>query len=335
MDLVASALALRVMPLSFKMFSRPPAEPSWTGLMTGSIADRARDPQQGVAIVGAGRMGCAIGGELARRGLHVTMFDETDFTRARAKHNIQAALLDLVTRGLLPSVDDCKDIMNRVRVKDTLEETIAGAVVIFEAVIDDLELKRVLFQRMVDAGSTAILTTNSIRFSAREVMEGTKLTNVWGCRFFMPGWFIDDVEVDTGGQPDDQISPTLASLGFQVCYFVTDRRRLSGGELQKYDADQRRAVADEKRAREFAERERENHGQERAGGGEGDATAEARAEAVLGEPCAVCLDAPRSALFKPCGHISTCMECADKLQQPRQCVTCRQHVQEVLPWRDL
>ena len=55
---------------------------------------RVLDPSQSVRItvIGAGRMGVAIGGELARRGAYVTFFDRTDFNRLRAMVALEAVL---------------------------------------------------------------------------------------------------------------------------------------------------------------------------------------------------------------------------------------------------
>ena len=77
----------------------------------------------------------------------------------------------------------------------------ARAAIVFEAVIDDLALKRDLFQKMgaALASASAVLTTNSINLDVLDISRGTNL-EVWGCRFLHPVWFIDDVEVATGGR---------------------------------------------------------------------------------------------------------------------------------------
>ena len=51
------------------------------------------------------------------------------------------------------------------------------------------------------------------------------------------------------------------------------------------------------------------------------------------EPCAVCLDEPRSALLVPCGHMAMCTECSMRvLRGPRPiCVVCRQPIEKAPP----
>ena len=59
---------------------------------------------------------------------------------------------------------------------------------------------------------------------------------------------------------------------------------------------------------------------------------EAGEEGEEKEPCAVCLDEPRSALLVPCGHLAMCTECSMRvLRGPRPiCVVCRQPIEKVL-----
>jgi len=50
------------------------------------------------------------------------------------------------------------------------------------------------------------------------------------------------------------------------------------------------------------------------------------------EPCAVCLEEPRSALLVPCGHMAMCTDCADKVLHGTRpiCVVCRQPIEKIL-----
>ena len=54
------------------------------------------------------------------------------------------------------------------------------------------------------------------------------------------------------------------------------------------------------------------------------------------EPCAICMERPRDALLRPCGHAATCMQCAKNLlykhcRDAPQCVVCRTPVEDLLP----
>lgn len=49
------------------------------------------------------------------------------------------------------------------------------------------------------------------------------------------------------------------------------------------------------------------------------------------EACILCCIAPKNTLLAPCGHVSTCFKCAEKLQvlSTRECPICRSHIQAV------
>ena len=278
-------------------------------------------------------MGCAIAGELARRGCHVTMYDETDFTRTRAKHIVQASLLEHVQSGLLVDDAECRHIMSRVKVADTLATAVATVAIVFEAVIDDVSLKQELFREMVAAGTKAVLTTNTITLNVHELVKGTGLV-VCGCRFLAPVWFIHAVEVTRPHDPQaaDSLVATLSELGFQVSYYTRNSglSRLSTQDAERWAREQREHVASERSQLERTARERESLGQEAPADGSDVAAAASTAPAV----CSVCLDAQRDALLTPCGHMTTCVACAQRLRPP-VCVACRKPIEQILRWRDL
>ena len=244
------------------------------------------------------------------------MYDHTDFTRNRALQTLQASLVDHVNNGLLLQ-EDIPAIMARIKVAPTLGEAVSEAAVVFEAVLDELVLKRELFQTMRGISDTALLTSNTIGLEVADISRGASGARVWGCRFLHPVWFVDDVEV-TVGEPTNALSPTLRSLGLKPFYYAPGghRRKLDDADLQRYISAQRDAVSAQRLQKPVAKRP--------------DPSSRSQG-APAAEPCVVCLDAPRAALLVPCGHANTCMDCTMKLQ-PRICVECRQPIEKVLPW---
>ena len=79
------------------------------------------------SVIGCGRMGCAIAGELARRGCVVTLFDATEYTRQRAIQTLRAFLLDHVRCDLLLH-EDVQEIISRCRLVHTIEEAVCSDV---------------------------------------------------------------------------------------------------------------------------------------------------------------------------------------------------------------
>ena len=324
------------MGLTFRFLGKPSSpsarnQPFSAPSRVQPIAERAKDPAQGVLVVGCGRMGCAIAGELARRGCFVTMYDETEFKGQNAKHNLQATLLDHVKQGQMVSTEECSSLMSRIKVAETLEAAAASSAVVFEAIVDDLQMKRRIFRKILLSGSTAIVTTNTINLALDAINapfnDGTEL-QVWGCRFLLPVWFIDDVEVNADAKPAANLKAFLSTLNFKMHRFNGTRMRLKPEAHQRYAGERHAAVMRGRHSEDHVDRMRENMGQERPDGAENSDIIDAT------QTCAVCLDAPCSALIKPCGHTSTCMDCARALQPPL-CVTCRSPIQNIIPWRDL
>ena len=317
-----------------------------------------------VAVVGCGRMGCAIAGELARRGASVTMYDHTEFTRTRALQTLQASIAAHIGDGLLLRAD-APLIMERVRVADTLEESVRLADIVIEAVIDELVLKQELFRSIGAAapGST-LLTSNTISLTVSDIAKGAGV-RVWGCRFLHPVWFVDEIEVTrpagyaagaaswsftnrsrsdvlsiaTCNASNDALSPALCALGFVPHYYVAgrSRRRLDEQRAAEYVAAQRAAVDLQQRADPDADPPPEmmnalmriSRGKH-ASGADGAGNASASSPARELERCAVCLEEPQGALLVPCGHTSTCVPCARALR-PRICVECRRPIETILP----
>ena len=90
--------------------------------------------------MGCGKHGVSIAGELARRGCYVLMCDASEFNTTRAKHDLQAALLQHLQAGLMVSQKALSDIMSHVTIAESIEDAIANAALVFEAVIDDLPI---------------------------------------------------------------------------------------------------------------------------------------------------------------------------------------------------
>ena len=246
------------------------------------------------------------------------MYDHTDFTRQRAEQTVQASLTDHVQNGLLLDAD-VPIILGRVKVAPSLAKAVEHAAVVFEAVLDDLALKRELFESMAAASKTALLTTNTISLSIDDIAQG-KQFSVWGCRFLHPVWFISEVEVTAApgaAADDDRLASLLKSIGITPSFYtVGNRRKLMQTRVDSY-FEQQRADAAERLKRHPAQPTREER--------------QPRGERPEAELCVVCLDQPRSALLVPCGHTTTCKDCALKLS-PSICVECRQPIEKILPW---
>ena len=311
-----------------------------------------------VAVVGCGRGGCAIAGEFVRRGCSVLLYDNTEYTRARAFQTLRASLYDHVASGYLlkPDVDE---LIGRITLAHSLPEALEKSQLVVESVFEDLQLKRELFNQMgeilkqraspasQDDGPPVILCSNTMDLSMSDITEDMCKEHRGSCvgmRFLHPVWFVDEVELAdcdyTRRATTAAAERLLKRLFFQPFFFDgCYRRKLTLQEITTYQSRQRlrcpepmpalpkrgirkksaggspspeKLLAMSPEGASPVAKEQKEEGAVPAGG----MAALSVAEEEPPEPCAVCLEEPRSALLVPCGHIAMCVDCAEKVPPP-------------------
>ena len=315
-----------------------------------------------LGVVGCGRMGCAIAGEFVRRGCTVTLYDHTEYTRNRAFQTLRASLWDHVANGYLLK-QDVEELMGRIGVSETLEETLERSEVVIESVFEDATLKRDLFNQMCAIlqargvpPDQITLCSNTMALPMQALIEDVQQKeyrgSCIGMRFLHPVWFIDEVELTdcdyTRRNTASSAERILKQLSFQPFFYDgCYRRKLTLQEISTYQSRQRLRCPEPitslpKRAlrRKFGSPGSPDARMTPSGGGECSSSTDVAAPAPPAqplapeetEPCAVCLEEPRSALLVPCGHMAMCVECADKVLHGSRpiCVVCRQPIEKIL-----
>ncbi|KAJ1628968.1 3-hydroxyacyl-CoA dehydrogenase [Pavlovales sp. CCMP2436] len=131
-----------------------------------------------VVVIGAGRMGQLIAGQLALRGsVAVILYDLSTFTRERALAAVRASLDELEGNGLLPR-GAAEEAMTRITVSETLADILQANLVV-EAVPEDLAIKRniflevdkVLTREKVPTGAGPLLCSNSISLAPDSIFK--------------------------------------------------------------------------------------------------------------------------------------------------------------------
>jgi len=316
-----------------------------------------------VGIVGCGRMGCAIAGEFVRRGCSVTLYDHTEYTRTRAFQTLRASLWDHVANGYLLK-QDVENIMVRISVAQTLEKCLEHAEVLIESVFEDAVLKRDLFNQMCQIlkiravpPDQITLCSNTMALPMQSIIEDIQAKeyrgSCIGMRFLHPVWFIDDVEITdcdyTRRSTCNATEKLLKQLFFQPFFFDgCYRRKLTLQEITTYHSRQRLRCPEpittlpKRSIRKKIGSMGSLPGTERTPPASPDIPAGANPSGTPNgepltasedtEPCAVCLEEPRSALLVPCGHMAMCVECADKVLHGNRpiCVVCREPIEKML-----
>ena len=165
-----------------------------------------------VAVLGGGTMGNGIAQVFAQHGHAVTLRDLTPDILDRARAQIAKSLGRLAEKGKLAAAE--KDAA-LARITTTTDlEAVAGADLVVEAVIENLEAKRKVFQDLDRvAKPSAILASNTSSISITKLGAATRRPeNVIGMHFMNPVPIMELVEVIRGHATSDETTRTVVSI---------------------------------------------------------------------------------------------------------------------------
>ncbi|MEE8116122.1 MAG: 3-hydroxyacyl-CoA dehydrogenase family protein [Gemmatimonadales bacterium] len=149
-----------------------------------------------VAVIGAGTMGHGIAQIAAMAGYQTILTDADADVLKPALQRIRANLAGGVRRGKVKPAAAAEAVA-RIVLRDRIEETVAGADLVVEAVIEDLEVKRDLFARLARSSpNDATLATNTSSLSVARIADAVPDPGrVVGMHFFNPVHIMKLVEV--------------------------------------------------------------------------------------------------------------------------------------------
>ncbi|WP_246479806.1 3-hydroxyacyl-CoA dehydrogenase family protein [Kaustia mangrovi] len=161
-----------------------------TGEENGLAIDR-------VAILGAGTMGHALALVHALAGCEVRLFDVDRAVLDGARELIDGALRTLIEDG--GETTDPGAIHGRIHLTPDLAETVGDADLVIEAIIEDADAKRVLFEKLdALAPDGAIFASNTSYLDVFPLMPearaGTSVVTHW----YTPPYLIDLVDLVPG-----------------------------------------------------------------------------------------------------------------------------------------
>jgi 3-hydroxybutyryl-CoA dehydrogenase len=168
-----------------------------------------------VAVVGAGNMGSGIAVLLSQVGeCNVTLTDTADeilTTRIqRQRDSIQKHFVDKSKM----SAEDMELIFSRIQTTTDLQAAVREADLVIEAVFENMELKKTIFEQIDDAATPhAILATNTSYLSVTEIANSTKTPDrVAGMHFFNPVAVMKLVEVVRAALTSEETASTVHAL---------------------------------------------------------------------------------------------------------------------------
>jgi len=191
------------------------------------------------AVLGAGVMGAQIAAHLANAGVPVALLD---VTHDAARDGLNRA------RAIKPDAFFTPDLASLIRTGgfDTDLETIRTADWIIEAIVERIDPKRALFER-VDAlrGATAIVSTNTSGIPVSTIADGRSdafRKHFLGTHFFNPPRYLRLVELIPTADTDPAVASALAHfidirLGKGVV-IARDTPNFIGNRIALFDAAQ-------------------------------------------------------------------------------------------------
>ena len=198
-----------------------------------------------VGIVGAGKMGCAIAGELVRRGCTVVLYDLHEPTRTSAFDKLCE-----YAKGSLPK-QDAESAIASITVANSLKDTLDRSELILELVFEDLAIKKGLFNQMCNIlkqlgrpPGQVTLCSGTLTIPIGDIIGDIQIQeyrgSCLGLRFLHPVWFMDDVEVTncdhTHRSTRESLEKKLKALDFQpfLSQNVSTRRKLTQQEIASF-----------------------------------------------------------------------------------------------------
>ena len=158
-----------------------------------------------ISVIGSGIMGAGISQVCAVAEYEVAIEDIGEAYLKKGMEAIRSSLRKGVERGKLTQ-EQADAAMARIRTTLDLADAVKEADVVIEAVPENIELKKQVFQELDDSSPRdAILATNTSSFSITEIASATRRPDrVVGMHFFNPVPIMNLVEVVRGASTSDQ-----------------------------------------------------------------------------------------------------------------------------------
>lgn len=150
-----------------------------------------------IAVLGAGLMGTGIAQTFASKGHEVMLIYVYD-DKLRAKPlEAMKGNLEILCQNNVMTEDEIPEILGRVHFTESLEEAAEFADVIFECIVEKLEVKQEYFQTLDRlCPPSTILATNTSAISVTEIAEkSVHKERIIGTHFWNPAYLVPLVEV--------------------------------------------------------------------------------------------------------------------------------------------
>jgi 3-hydroxybutyryl-CoA dehydrogenase len=159
-------------------------------------------------VAGAGAMGLGIAQVFAQANLEVVLFDVSEAQLQKAKSEIEKNLAGAVAKNKITEADKTATLS---RITYTTDVNALQGDLIVEAIVEKLEAKRELFQKLAANNSAeTILATNTSSIPVTRIAKDiTNPQRVVGMHFFNPAHLMKLVEVISGAETSSEVATAI------------------------------------------------------------------------------------------------------------------------------
>lgn len=177
----------------------------------------AIDEIKRICAVGAGTMGHQIALQCATHNYDVHLVDVNKEVLGNAREKIREILEERVNRGEISS-DSMEKVLSKISYTTDLEKAAGDADFVIEAVYEDVEVKRNVFNQLDRiCPSHTILATNSSSIRCSLIADATKRPEkVLNMHFLNPVWVRPLVEVMGSSSTSEESIETTVQLGQRI-----------------------------------------------------------------------------------------------------------------------
>jgi 3-hydroxybutyryl-CoA dehydrogenase len=166
-----------------------------------------------IAVVGAGLMGHALALVFALGGHQVRLTDTNAETLERAPGLMATALATLAEAGEVDATWDRQRLSHAVRCVPSLEQTVKGAAVVIEAILERPDAKRAVYQQLESLMEPdAILASNTSNLDIFPLVPASLEQRTIIAHWYTPPYLCDLVDLCPGPRTDPAAITTVRDM---------------------------------------------------------------------------------------------------------------------------
>lgn len=172
-----------------------------------------------ITILGAGTMGHGIAIAFARFGYNVSIYDAVPEVFETLESKLREEMGEMVRNGIMND-DDVENTVKRIRTFSSLQDAVADADYVIEAVPEIISLKKSIFGQLDEyCKPEAILASNTSGLRLADIIEDlpkARKQRSMVCHWFNPPYIIPAVELSHFGNMPDEIYEDVKNLYISI-----------------------------------------------------------------------------------------------------------------------